>query len=148
MSKFLIRDEIQRNLERYYIRYEWQSPTPDFEGELVRLGDGNTSSDDLGKRDLLRDLYLRTKIYDGSYFMENPESLEKYRSRGMYIHHPFPKSASSKNTRCYVQVNFSSLNDKDGNAQEPFLLLFSHYKKVVVLNVQNGRIIGVNPIDT
>ena len=141
LSKFKIRDEIELNLTRYYIRYEGQVPQPDGESELKRVGAGA----DLGRRDNLKDFYNRTKLYDGTLFMEQPESLEVYRSRGMYIYHPFPKTASSKNTRVYVQVNFSSLDDADSNPQEPFLLLFSHYKKAVVLNVSNGRIVGVRP---
>lgn len=145
MSKFKIRDEVELNLTRYYVRYEGQVPQPDFEGELKRVGDGNTANDDLGKRDRLKDIHNRTKLYDGTLFMDKPESLEVYRSRGMYIYHPFPKTASSRNTRVYIQVNFSSLNDAGGNALEPFLLLFSHYKKAVVLTVSNGRIIGVKP---
>jgi hypothetical protein len=145
MTKFKIRDEIELNLTRYYIRYSGQVPQPDFEGELKIIGTGNTALLDIGKRDRLKDIYNRTKIYDGTFFTEQPESLEVYRSRGMYIYHPFPKTASSKNTRVYVQVNFSSLNDSEGAQQQPFLLLFSHYKKAVVLNVSNGRIIGVQP---
>ena len=85
----------------------------------------------------------RTMIYNGQYFNDSPPSLSEYRSKGMYMYHPFPKTASSKNTRVYVQVNFSDLNDYQGVQQEPFLLLFSHYKKVAVLTVENNRIVGV-----
>lgn len=149
ISKFHIRDNLELNLSRYYIRYEGQVPQPDSESSLVRVGDGNdgSSANGNGKKDFLKDVYNRTKLYDGTLFMEQPESLEVYRSRGMYIYHPFPKTASSKNTRVYVQVNFSSLNDSGGVAQSPFMLLFSHYKKAVILNVKNGRIVGVQPIN-
>jgi hypothetical protein len=147
LSKFRIRDKLELNLTRYYIRYEYQAPQPDGKSELVLIGDGNTSNNDIGKRDLMKDFYVRTKIYDGTLNMEQPESLEVYRNRGMYIYHPFPKTSSSKNTRVYVQVNFSSLTDNNDDEQEPFLLIFSHYKKIVKLSVVNGRIVGVLPVN-
>lgn len=145
MSKFKIRDNLELKLKRYYIRYEGQVPQPDYEGELVLIGDGNTSSNDIGYRDLLKDSYNRTMVYNGQIFMENPPTIEEYRSKGFYVYHPFPKTASSKNTRVYVQVNFSTLTDSTGTQTEPFLLLFSHYKKAVVLDVRNGRIVSVSP---
>jgi hypothetical protein len=144
MSKFKVRDEIERKLVRYYLRYEGQVRNPDWEGVFDRVGTSNIT----GAKDTMKDLYLRTKVYDGTYFMENPESYETWSSRGLYIFHPFPKTQSSKNTRVYAQVNFSDLLDGSGNAVEPFMLLFSHYKKVVICTVQNGRIISVAPHNT
>lgn len=135
LTRFTIRDDLELNLTRYYIRYEGQRPSPDAVTELdVTLG-----------KDYLKDVYNRTKLYDGTLYMENPEDLATFRSRGMYLFHPFPKTSSSRNTRVYVQVNFSSLTDSDAVEQNPFLLLFSYYKKAVVLTVQNGRIINVAP---
>lgn len=142
LSKFVIRDNLEMQLNRYYIRYEGQVPQPDFEGSWEREGTNIATADTYGKVDHLRELYVRTKMYDGTLFLSQPETLADYRSRGMYVYHPFPKTASSRNTRVYVQTNFTSL---EGNV--PFMLLFSHYKKAVVLTVQNGRIIDVKPFD-
>ena len=138
MTKFTIRDNLEQQLQRYYIRYEYQVPTPDFEGAL------SIST----QTDTLTDLYSRTKIYDGSEYRELPETIEEYKSRGMYVFHPFPKTASSRNTRVYVQVNFGTLTDSTATEQEPFLLLFSHSKKVVELTIKNGTIVQVLPIDS
>lgn len=138
LSKFKIRDDLEQNLQQFYIRYEYQVPQPDFDGELSLASN----------KDTLVDLYNRTKIYDGGIFKECPESLEEWRSRGMYIYHPFPKTASSRNTRVYTNTQFSSLTADQQNAIEnPLLLLFQFYKKVVVLKVSQGRIVSVTPVD-
>ena len=138
LSKFKIRDDLELNVTRYYIRYEGQVPQPDFDGELSLVN----------RTDTLLDIYNRTKIYDGSMFKDSVETVEEYRNRGMYIYHPFPKTASSRNTRVYTQVNFSSLTaDQQSTQTNPLLLLFQFYKKVVVCKVSNGRIIQVTPID-
>ena len=55
---------------------------------------------------------------------------------------PFPKTASSRNTRVYTQTEFTDLVGTN-----PRLLLFQHYLKVVVCSVVNGRIVNVLPID-
>ena len=132
LSKFTTRNNLQNGLTRYYIRYEGQVPTPDFEGSI----------DSIGKKDLMIDVYNRTKIYDGSIYHDSVETLEEYRNRGMYIYHPFPKTASSRNTVVVIQTNFELL----GSAN-PFLLVFSHSKKAVVLKVMNGKIVEVSPYD-
>lgn len=137
LTKFRVREDIEQNLTRYYIRYEGQVPTPDFEG----------SFDIITGTDNLIDIYNRTKKYDGSYYFESPETLEEWRNRGMYIHHPFPKTASSRNTRVYVNLNFSSLTDSAANNLNPHLLLFTHSKKVVIIKVVNGKIVSVSPYD-
>jgi len=148
MSFFKVRDNIEWKLRRYYIRYEGQVPQPDGEGIQFLYGnfDNNAAPNDEAT-DTVQDWYHRTKIYDGTYFMESPETLETWRARGMYIHHRFPKTASSRNTRVYVQTTFQDLNNAAGAAQKPFLLLFSHYKKVVLCKVVNGRIETITPID-
>lgn len=137
LTNLTIREHIELNLTRYYIRYEGQVPTPDFDG----------SYDIVAGTDHLLDIYHRSKVYDGTIFLESPETLEEFRMRGMYIHHPFPKTASSRNTRVYVQVNFSSLTTEDAENLNPFMLLFTHSKKVVILKVVNGKIVSVSPYD-
>lgn len=133
LSKFVIRDNIENNLTRYYIRYEGQVPQPDFNGNYDVI---------VSKKDSLLDIYNRSKLYDGSYFHDSVETLEEFRNRGMYIYHPFPKTASSRNTVVYVQTEFS-----DFLGLQPFLLVFSHSKKAVILKVMNGKIVEVSPYD-
>lgn len=142
LSRFTTSADYEYKLVRYYIRYEGQVPTPDFDGQWVRIGTANNALNQ-GRKDYLKDIYVRSKMYDGTMFLEHPESLAEFRSRGMYIYHPFPKTASSRNTRAYIQTNFS----EDPPAQNPFLLVFSHYKKAVILTVQAGRIIEVRSFD-
>ena len=141
LSKFRIRDNIESKLERYYIRYEGQVPQPDFDGKLEYDATSNS------KTDTLKDLYNRSLLYGGSYFKDSCETIQEFRERGMYMYHPFPKTASSRNTRVYTQTLFKDLEDINGIPRQPKLLLFQHYKKVVVCKIVNGRIVGVTPID-
>lgn len=141
LTKFHIREELELNLTRYYLRYDNQVPQPDSEISL----------DLLNNVDDMRDLYNRTKCYDGSMYRESPESLDEWRHRGMYIHHPFPKTASSRNTRLYTHVYFSSLTTTGAvnllNVNRPNILIFAHNKKAVILKISNGKIVGVSPYD-
>ena len=144
ISKFNIRDNIETNLKRYYIRYEGQVPQPDFESELNKFALTNDmGTDKLDSKNGLLDLYNRSNLYTGQYFNEGgAETLEEFLERGLYIYHPFPKTASSRNTRVYTQTEFTDLVGTN-----PRLLLFQHYLKVVVCSVVNGRIVNVLPID-
>ncbi len=143
---FKIRNDLQNNLKRWYCRYEYQVPSPDGQVELELIGQSNTLEGQ-GRTDNFTEMYHRAKIFDGTYFTD-PETKETWLARGWYVRHNFPKTASSKNTRVYVQLEFSSLTvPGEGSPRQPFLLLFSHYKRVVVCKVQDGRIVSVMPYD-
>ena len=142
LSKFRIRDNIESTLERYYIRYEGQVPQPDFDGKSEYDVAKNTNIETLS------DIYNRSLLYGGSYFKDSAETIQEFRERGMYMYHPFPKTASSRNTRVYTQTNFKAdAFGPKGLKIQPRLLLFQHYKKVVVCKIVNGRIVQVTPID-
>jgi len=139
-SIFKVRDNIEMKLNRYYMRYAGlQVPQPDFDGEI---GDAI---------DTLKGLYTRSLLYSGSVMNnESSETLDEFRKRGMYIYHPIPKTNSDRSTRVYIQTNFKDnvIGDKSISGQgEPKLLVFEFYKKVVLMEVQNGRLVRATPID-
>ena len=144
-SLFTIREHLETKLQRYYIRYSGQVPQPDFEGELEKY---NISADQLNSKNGLLDIYNRSNLYTGQHFnVGGAETWEEFMERGLYIYHPFPKTASSRNTRVFTQTQFSTLTTKDNTLTNPALCLFQHYLKVVVISVVNGRIVNVLPID-
>ena len=118
-----------------------QVPQPDFEG----INDINFN----GETDTTSSIYVRTMMYTNLVFKETPETLNEFRSRGFYIHHPFPKTATDRSTRVYIQTRFKTgtIGDSTDDKIKPFMLLFSHYKKVIICTVENGKIVKVTPID-
>jgi len=136
---FRIRNGLETKLSRYYIRYETQVPQPDSQTEFDKYAVLPTNR--------LKDIYNRTNIYTGQAFNEGgAETYEEFLTRGMYIYHPFPKTASSRNTRVYTQTEFND-SDEQILTSKPNMLVFQHSLKVVVVSIVNGRIVNVLPID-
>lgn len=144
LTKFKIRNNLEMTLTRYYIRYEDQVPKPDF----------SSNNDYFLALDGFKTLYLKSKMYDGSFFSSSPETYQEYMDRGLYIYHPFPKTASSRNTSVYTSTSFdvtradNAIATIETDQLNPNLLLFQHYKKVVLCKVVNGKIVNCIPIDS
>lgn len=78
--------------------------------------------------------YARSVIYNGSYHDSSTETLKQWRERGLYLHFPWPKTGTDRETRCYISTQFSALTG------QPRLLLFNHFNKVCILKYENGTL--------
>jgi len=122
-SKFKIRNEEELNLTNFYIRYQGrQKPQPDFRP----LYDEATNTDRMVEQ------WARSSLYNGGYYDSSSEKLSEWRDRGIFLHFPWPRTGSARSTRVYVSTEFSALTDT------PRLLLFNHFKKVVIMRYENG----------
>ena len=73
-------------------------------------------------------------MYNGGYYDSSQETLDEWRERGLYLHFPWPKTGTDRETRVYVSTAFSTLTGT------PRLILFNHFKKVVILKYSNGSL--------
>ncbi len=90
--------------------------------------------------------YVETQIYSGAYYdTGGAESLEDFHDRGSYYYFAFPKDGTSRDTRVSVHNQFSNLV---GDVKNMRLLLFSHYKQVARVQVQDGRVTDVQLEDS
>jgi hypothetical protein len=117
------------NLQRFYMQYNGENkPSPD--------ADPNYSSPD----GFINSRYAESLLYSGAYFdCGGGESRNDWINRGLYMYFSYPKDGSSESTR--VNVNYQFRAAPGANAAN--LLLFDHYKKMVLVSVQNGRIVDL-----
>ncbi len=124
-SKFKIKNEDELKLTNFYVRYSGiQKPQPDYRPVY----------DEVSNTDRLVEQYGRSVLYNGSYYDSSTETLEQYRERGIYLHWPWPKTGTDRETRVYVSTQFSSLTG------QPRLVLFNHFNKVCILKYENGSL--------
>lgn len=124
-TKFKIRNNEELNLTNFYIRYAGnQKPQPNFRPVY----------DESANTDLLVEQYGRSVMYNGSYYDSSSETLDQWRERGMYLHFPWPKTGSDRETRVYVSTEFSNLTGT------PRLIVFNHFNKVCILRYENGSL--------
>ena len=131
-SKFKIRNNEELNLTNMYIRYGGlQKPQPDYRPLLQEGESGNANR----YTDRMVEQYARSIMYNGAYYDSSYETLKEYYfGRGLYLHFPYNKTGSDRETRVYVSTEFSSLTG------QPRLLLFNHFKKAVILKYENGTL--------
>jgi len=124
-TKFKIRNQEELNLTNFYVRYGGiQKPQPDYRPVL----------NDASQIDYFVEAYGRSILYNGSYYDASAETLKVYRDRGYYMHWPWPKTGTDRETRVYVSTEFSNLSST------PKLLLFNHFKKVCILKYEQGQL--------
>ena len=130
-----VRNSEELKLSNFYIRYGGkQKPIPDYRP----LYDSGSN------QDLLVELYARNLYYDGSYYDSSKETLKEWRDRGMYLHFPWPKEGTDRETRAYISTEFKP--ETDGNftfTQNPRIILFNHFKKLVICKIENGSLQSV-----
>lgn len=116
-------------LTRFVIQYNGtEKPSPDADVDY---------SKPLG---FINSRYAEAALYSGSYFDPAPgESRQDWLDRGMYLYFPYPKDGSSEATQVTVKYNFSP-GPAVGTAN---VLLFDHYKSMVLVNVVNGQTLEV-----
>lgn len=135
-SKFKILNDDELNLNRYSIRFAGKSlPDPDFDGEF----DASSGIDHLTY------MYTRNMLYNGAYFDNSQETLDEWRERGIYFYHPFLRSGTNKESRCYIVTQFGNAFSDATNVN---LMLFENYKSVAIVKMDNGRVYNVKRSDS
>jgi len=133
-SRFKVRNNAELSIQNFYLRYGGlQKPIPDY--RPIFSFDSNEDS--------IVELYARNLFYDGSYYDSSKEKLYEWRERGIYMHFPWPKEGSLKETRVYVSTQFSDPNIGAPGGYNPRIFLFNHFKKVVIVQIENGTVQNV-----
>lgn len=94
----------------------------------------------LNSKDYTSARYADSMLYNMMYFIE-PESLEDWQNRGMYIYLPFPTDADKQATRVIVRYTFGAAFVSSQ------LLLFSHYKRMATIEIKDGKVVFANVED-
>ncbi len=112
-------------LQRMFVRYNGeQKPSPD--------ADPNFLSPD----GFMKSRYAETLLYSGAYFdCGGGESFRDWVDRGPYYYFSYPKDGSSESTRVNVNYQFRRSLGATGR-----VLLFDHYRSMVLVSIVNGRI--------
>lgn len=137
LSKFRMTNNEELTLSNFYIRYDGkQKPQPDW----------RPLKSEFEYKDYFIEQYGRSVLYNGSYYDSSLETIEEWRSRGVYLHFPWPKTQSSYETRCYLSTQFDprlpNNNERDLTGV-PRLILFNHFKKVAILKYEDGELVDV-----
>lgn len=129
------------NLSNFYIRYGGlQKPQPDYRLNYGDQYDGTRVDDNEKNTNYLVEVQGRNALYSGAYYDTSSETMKEFRERGIYLHWPWPKTGTDRETRVYVSTEFNELVDDGNNAITPRLLLFNHFKKVCILRYANGNL--------
>jgi len=126
-SKFKSVNNEELNLQRFFIQYDGQKyPQIDADNEF-KVGVDRTIQ-----------RYYETQQYNGAaHDIGGCEDIQTYHSNGQYFYYAVPKDGSSRATRLNVHQNFSALT------VNPNLLVFSYYRSVAQIQIEDGRIIQV-----
>ncbi len=141
-SKFKIRGSQELKLTNFYLRYAGiQKPQPDYRPQYS-AGDADPAAIFALARvnrniDLISEQYIRSILYNGSYFDGSSETLEEWKDRGMYMHWPWPKTGTDRESRAYISTQFDAWTEND---LTPRVLLFNHFTKVCILRYQGGQL--------
>lgn len=119
----------EQALRRFYIQYNGENkPSPD--------GDPDYKS----PNDFLSSRYAESQLYSGAYWdCGSAEDKLDWFQRGLYMYFSYPKDGSSESTRVNVNYQFQ---DAPG-ANKANVLLFDHFKKMVLISIVNGRVVDV-----
>lgn len=78
-------------------------------------------------------------LYSGAYFdCGGPESQLDWERRGMYFYFSWPRDGDDKSTRVNLNYQLAADIGNDGR-----VLLFDHHKKIVIITLQDGRVIDL-----
>lgn len=116
-------------LRRLYLRYGGSTkPSPDADPDY------RTPKDFLSSR------YAETMLYSGAYFDQcSPEDKNDWLLRGPYYYFSWPRDGTSESTRVNVNYQFqTALTANSGR-----VLLFDHYKSMVMITVRSGKVVDV-----
>ena len=135
-SKFICGADFEKSINRLQVEYANQTKPNPIADPAFFVGASNN--------DFLEQRYGDTYLYNGMYFDEaGAESKDQWLNRGPYYYLPFPKDATSKDTRVIVRYGFEDALPADGAR----VLLFAHSKKMATIKIVNGRVESVNLAD-
>ena len=125
-SKFKMSGNAEQNITRYYITKDGVTlpdPIPNLnENEILNI----------------TQKYYENHGYNNTLKMEKTESLQEFLDAGLYFTHEF-QNGPVKTSHVQVYTQFSELPANNLGQ----ILLFDHCKKVLNLQVSNGKITGV-----
>ncbi len=122
-------------LRRMYLQYAGSTkPSPDADPDYIQDSVNNIHRDYFSSR------YAESLLYSGAYFdCGGAEDRNDYIERGAYYYFSWPKNGSSESTRVNVNYQFqTALGVGVGR-----VLLFDHYKQMVMVSVVNGMVVDV-----
>lgn len=126
-------------LKRLFILFGGQNkPSPDADWEFKdNIAGGN-------KLNQFNQAYAETQMYNGGYFDDGGyETFREYLDRGMYFYYSWPRDGDDRSTR--VAVNFSFETALDANVGT--VLLADFYKRIVIVQIVDGRIVDIIEMD-
>lgn len=120
-------------VDRLFLLFSGQNkPSPDADWQF----DGTNNT--------YQQAYAETYLYNGGYFDDaGPESYKDWINRGWYAYYSWPRDGDDRSTR--VAVNYKFSEDPLDTAN---VLLFDHYKRVVIVQVVDGRVIDIIEMDS
>jgi hypothetical protein len=132
------KDEVKRQigdetkLKRLYIEYAGQQkPQPDATPSFI-VNDSDLT---------MRRYYETMSAIGATKDMGGSETLQEWRRRGAYYHFQWPRDAKDASTHCVVNSEFASKVD------DLRILLFHHYRRVVQVTIEDGRVVEVRVDD-
>lgn len=113
------------SLTRVFVNYSNEiKPSPDGQPDYAT------------PKDFLKQRYADSIIYSGGYFSAGAtESFTQWLDRGIYMHWAWPKDGDARNTR--AEVSFQLKADTLGKGR---ILMYDHYRKMLIISIRNGRI--------
>ena len=91
--------------------------------------------------DLMIQQYYEQLMYNGSYYLDDPESFTDWLERGPYYSIKMPKKLNSGANRLYVSTEFRGDPLSSNGIPENFLLLiFDHFYSGFKLHLENGLV--------
>jgi hypothetical protein len=123
----------EMNLKRFSVNFAGQSkPNTELDNEFVDGTDYAVRS------------YQDSLIQNGGYFgLGGSENLKEFRERGPYYYNLWARGRGDPSTRVSVSQSFHK-NAADPTAYDNTrVLLFSHYRKAVRVEIRDGRVIKV-----
>ncbi len=126
-TKFTMLNGYEKNLSSYQLRLNGESlpvPVPD-----IRTNSGLA-------QDFSTQQYYEMLHYNGTIFLDEPESLTDWFERGPYYTYVLPKKPVGSANTLYVTTEF-----RDPRPENFLLMVFDHYHKSFQIEVENGLVV-------
>jgi len=124
-------------LKNFYVQYSGQQkPMPQLENDYKRA-DAPVTGPNNG---YINNLYYDTMAYSGALWNQGGcESVTDYLERGLVYFATWPRDGRSRSTKVNVNYQFqNNLVENSGN-----VILFDFYKKQVIIEIREGRVVKV-----
>ncbi len=124
-------------IDRLFILYAGQNkPSPE----------GDWKFD--GTQDTYKQAYEETYRYNGGFYdAGGPESFRDWIDRGLYLYYSWPRDGNDRSTRIAVNFKFSEAPIELVGAvpvvNTGTVLLFDHYKRILIIQVVDGRVVDM-----